>query len=83
MKEFPDTNALRATPDDRLSVGSSKIESTPHGPQGLLHEDAEPRDGLLSGKKNPLTQLQERMSADIERARAELREKSGRWKVRR
>lgn len=83
-KEFPiDTNALRAKPEDRLSIGSSKIENTPHGTQGLLHEDAEPRDGLLVGGKNPLTQLQERMSADIERARAELREKSGRWKVRR
>jgi chromosome segregation ATPase len=83
-KEFPvDTNALRAKPEDPLSVGSSKIENTPHGTQGLLHEDAEPRDGLLGGAKNPLTQLQERMSADIERARAELREKSGRWKVRR
>jgi chromosome segregation ATPase len=83
-KEFPvDTNALRAKPEDRLSIGSSKIENRPHGTQGLLHEDAEPRDGLLVGGKNPLTQLQERMSADIERARAELREKSGRWKVRR
>lgn len=83
-KEFPvDTNALRAKPEDRLSIGSSKIENTPYGTQGLLHEDAEPRDGLLVGGKNPLTQLQERMSADIERARAELREKSGRWKVRR
>jgi hypothetical protein len=84
IKEFPvDTNALRAKPEDRLSVGSSKIENTPQGTQGSLHEDAEPRDGLLAGGKNPLTQLQERMSADIERARAELREKSGRWKVRR
>jgi chromosome segregation ATPase len=84
IKEFPvDTDALRAKPEDRLSVGSSKIENTPHGTQGLLHEDAEPRDGLPAGGKSPLTQLQERMSADIERARAELREKSGRWKVRR
>jgi chromosome segregation ATPase len=84
IKELPvDTNALRAKPEDRLSVGSSKIESTPYGTQGSLHEDAEPRDGLPAGGKNPLTQLQERMSADIERARAELREKSGRWRVRR
>jgi chromosome segregation ATPase len=83
-KEFAvDTNALRAKAEDHLSVGSSKIENTPHGTQGLLHEGAEPRDGLPAGGKSPLTQLQERMSADIERARAELREKSGRWKVRR
>jgi chromosome segregation ATPase len=84
IKEFPvDTNALRTKPEDRLSGGSSKIESTPYGTQELLHDDAEPRDGLPVSGKSPLTQLQERMSADIERARAELREKSGRWKVRR
>jgi DNA repair exonuclease SbcCD ATPase subunit len=84
IREFAiDFNAMTAKPEDRLSVGSSKIESTPHGTRGLLHEDAEPTDSLPAGGKNPLTQLQERMSADIERARAELREKSGRWKVRR
>jgi chromosome segregation ATPase len=84
IAEFPvDANALTAKPEDRFSVGSSKTESTPHDTQRLLHEAAEPRDGLPTGGKNPLTQLQERMSADIERARAELREKSGRWKVRR
>jgi hypothetical protein len=30
-----------------------------------------------------IAQLHERISADIERVRAELREKSGRWKARR
>jgi hypothetical protein len=42
-------------------------------------------DAAMSGgaNKDHMRQLQERISADIERARAELREKSGRWKVRR
>ena len=74
-----DTNALRVKPEDRLSVGSSETENTPQ----LFHEDTDPRDHSIGGVKNPLAQLQERMSADIERARAELREKSGRWKARR
>lgn len=37
----------------------------------------------LTEGQDPLKMLHERMSADIERARAELREKSGRWKLRR
>jgi DNA repair exonuclease SbcCD ATPase subunit len=78
-----DIGALTPKPEDRLSVASSKIESIPPTTHGLHHEDAEPGDRLLDDAKNQLTQLQERMSADIERARAELREKSGRWKVRR
>jgi DNA repair exonuclease SbcCD ATPase subunit len=81
---FPvDTNALSAKSEDRPSAISSKTENTPHATQELLHDGAEPRDSLLGGAKNSLTQLQQQMSADIERARAELREKSGRWKVRR
>jgi hypothetical protein len=40
-------------------------------------------DILNSGNRDQLKLLQERISADIERARNELREKSGRWKVRR
>ena len=78
-----DIGALTPKPEDRLSVASSKMESIPHATHGLHHEDVERGDRLLDGAKNQLTQLQERMSADIERARAELREKSGRWKVRR
>jgi hypothetical protein len=42
-----------------------------------------PVDHLFPANKEQLKQLQERMSAEIERARAELREKSSRWKVRR
>ena len=33
-------------------------------------------------EKEQLKQLQQRMSAEIERVRAELKEKSGRWKIR-
>jgi len=40
-------------------------------------------DPMLSERQDPLKMLHQRMSADIERARAELREKSGRWKLRR
>ena len=36
-----------------------------------------PRDA----EKEQLKQLQQRMAAEIERVRAELKEKSGRWKV--
>jgi len=81
---FPvDIDALRAKPEDRLGITSSKTEIAPHGTREMSQEHPEPRDSLLDGAKHQLTQLQERMSADIERARAELREKSGRWKVRR
>jgi len=38
---------------------------------------------LVEAGKDQIAQLHERISADIERARAELREKSGRWKARR
>ena len=81
---FPvDIDALRAKPEDRLGITSSKTEIAPHRTREMSQEHAEPRDSLLDGGKHQLTQLQERMSADIERARAELREKSGRWKARR
>jgi chromosome segregation ATPase len=81
---FPvDIDALRAKPEDRLGITGSKTEIAPHRTREMSQEHAEPRDSLLEGGKHQLTQLQERMSADIERARAELREKSGRWKVRR
>jgi len=43
-----------------------------------------PGEQSLSGdaEKEQMKQLQQRMSAEIERVRAELKEKSGRWKVR-
>jgi DNA repair exonuclease SbcCD ATPase subunit len=81
---FPvDIDALRSKSEARLGITGSKTEIAPHGTRELSQEHAEAKDSLLDGSKHQLTQLQERMSADIERARAELREKSGRWKVRR
>jgi hypothetical protein len=48
--------------------------------QGANYHSA--REMQVSGDKEQLTKLQERMSSEIERARAQLKEKSGRWKVR-
>jgi hypothetical protein len=45
------------------------------------HHDP-PRETQASVEKEQLIKLQERMSSEIERVRAQLKEKSGRWKVR-
>ncbi len=67
-------------------------ESRPSAPLGLAAAAQETRpamaanggwEAVLTEARDPLKTLHERMSADIERARAELREKSGRWKLRR
>ena len=44
--------------------------------------DDTPAETKASNEKEQLTKLQERMSSEIERVRAELKERSGRWKVR-
>ena len=49
------------------------VESPRNSGEPSISRDAE---------KEQMKQLQQRMSADIERVRAELKEKSGRWKVR-
>jgi hypothetical protein len=77
-----DINALRARREDGFSADSHAAENT----QGMSATEFA-SDTLTSGdttaSKDHMRQLQERISADIERARAELREKSGRWKARR
>jgi len=75
-----DINALRARRDELLGANSPSGEHTLGGASAESQGDT-----LSSGgaNKDHMRQLQERISADIERARAELREKSGRWKVRR
>jgi chromosome segregation ATPase len=73
-----DLSTLRLQRDDRPKPGSP-----PLGIHGIVDEDAGSKDRSLEGGKDQITQLHDRISADIERARAELREKSGRWKVRR
>ncbi len=77
-----DISALRSPPADRLNAVSVKLESTRHGTPALFPENTGPRGSLLDEAKDQLSELQRRMSADIERARAELREKSGRGKMR-
>jgi hypothetical protein len=77
-----DIHALRARREDGFSADSHSAENT----QGISAAEFA-SDTLTSGdttaSKDHMRQLQERISADIERARAELREKSGRWKARR
>jgi chromosome segregation ATPase len=75
-----DINALKARREDMVGASSQIAQHASGGAPAELQGDA-----LASGgaNKDHMRQLQERISADIERARAELREKSGRWKVRR
>jgi chromosome segregation ATPase len=67
--------------ENRPSMVASRLAAAARGAHRLAGGEG-PRDLLVEGE-DPVKSLQERMSADIERARAELREKSGRWKVRR
>ena len=67
-------------PENRPSLVASRLAAA-RGAHRLAEGEG-PRNLLVEGE-DPVKSLQERMSADIERARAELREKSGRWKVRR
>lgn len=69
-----------APPENRPSLVASRLAAA-RGAHRLAEGEG-PRNLLVEGE-DPVKSLQERMSADIERARAELREKSGRWKVRR
>jgi chromosome segregation ATPase len=77
--ELITTNA--PPPENRPSMVASRLAAAARGAHRLAGGEG-PRDLLVEGE-DPVKSLQERMSADIERARAELREKSGRWKVRR
>ena len=77
--ELITTNA--PPPENRPSLVASRLAAAARGAHRLAGGEG-PRDLLVEGE-DPVKSLQERMSADIERARAELREKSGRWKVRR
>jgi chromosome segregation ATPase len=70
-----------APPENRPSMVASRLAVAARAAHRLAGGEG-PRDLLVEGE-DPVKSLQERMSADIERARAELREKSGRWKVRR
>jgi len=81
---IPLDTGTRVTPvEDRLRAVLPRSEGAQQRPQAVLRPGGEPEDQLLVEGADQLRVLQARMSADIERARAELKEKSGRWKVRR
>jgi chromosome segregation ATPase len=69
--------------EDRLRAVPPRSEGAPQRPPAMPRQDDAPQDQVLIEGTDGLKVLQARMSADIERARAELKEKSGRWKVRR
>lgn len=73
-KEAIGALAETGAPAERPRVATPRSVSSLFGQQEHL---------LVEAGKDQMIQLHERISADIERARAELREKSGRWKARR
>jgi DNA repair exonuclease SbcCD ATPase subunit len=56
--------------------------SAPPTPAGKAQGDDSLAEIQAHSEKEQLIKLQERMSSEIERVRAELKERSGRWKVR-
>jgi chromosome segregation ATPase len=76
---------------DPRNVAPSTVQPLPSRPSSSItdHQDAAPASNADAVKHEPATEkeqmvkLQERMSVEIERVRAELKERSGRWKVRR
>lgn len=78
-----DLTALRPGAGDRRGLIAAKIGSASFAAHGIANESGASEGNSLASGKDQISQLHERISADIERARAELREKSGRWKVRR
>jgi hypothetical protein len=78
-----DINGLGAQPEASIRPNAPSADKPPQDAAANLLESPLSKDILNSGNRDQLKLLQERISADIERARNELREKSGRWKVRR
>jgi hypothetical protein len=78
-----DINALGAQREASIRPNAPSADKPPQDAAANLLERPSSNDILNSGNRDQLKSLQERISADIERARNELREKSGRWKVRR
>jgi hypothetical protein len=50
--------------------------------EGVLPNGVAQKNAELETEREQLRQLQLRMSAEIERVRAQLKERNGRWKVR-
>jgi DNA repair exonuclease SbcCD ATPase subunit len=66
-----------------LQTVAPRVEvSADAGPQGAMKFEENLAEIHARSEKEQLIKLQERMSAEIERVRAELKERSGRWKVR-
>lgn len=75
--------ALRA-PEERSRAASARPAGALFETPATIQADAGSKEHLLvEAGEEQIAQLHERISADIERVRAELREKSGRWKARR
>ena len=56
--------------------------STVPAPAVMKVEGEDSLENQARSEKEQLNKLQERMSSEIERVRAELKERSGRWKMR-
>lgn len=79
----PAEERLRAPVEPSLARPGPRPSAAPFAPV-IGNADGGAREHVLvEAGKDQIAQLHERISADIERARAELREKSGRWKARR
>jgi hypothetical protein len=66
----------------RTGLAEPSAAESPETADTLLRTADMSKDRTGGISREQVRQMQERMSADIERVRAELREKSGRWKVR-
>ena len=77
----PDIRPREIPSESLLDSALHRLDAAARGPQNS-HEGDDTKDQILVEGEDPLKLIHARMSADIERARAELREKSGRWKVR-
>jgi chromosome segregation ATPase len=78
----PDIRPREIASEIRLDSALHRLDAPAHEPRKLREGDG-PKDQILVEGADSLELIHARMSADIERARAELREKSGRWKARR
>ena len=76
-------DAPKVQRDESDLTAGQKLENQGNGREGSKQLGRFQLDSRHEDEKEQLRQIQERMSAEIERVRAELKEKSSRWKVRR
>jgi chromosome segregation ATPase len=81
------SNAMRVPqPSEPASIHTLAPHATELGTQeaeATVNRSQSTHPSSVKSEKEQLVKLQERMSAEIERVRVELKERSGRWKVRR